>query len=212
MPFDSLVGHASRIRERVIDTGSLNTETQREAFGTKAVTSGNVNPVLQKTDTASQPIYALTWRGISSSSTVQGGKPAAYNFLSEQVLWIPWSPVSDAVGIVREGSGYRIRAEAARNSAVTIKLPKAASLSNGALVLRYCAAKPLKAVITLNGGGTAFPNEIFIRLDTTEVEKQIRIPMPGTPGLESVTELVVRFGDERQPAAVDCTISGFEFN
>ena len=51
----------SRIRERVIDTGSLNTETQREAFGTKAVTSGNVNPVLQTNDAASQPLCVLSF-------------------------------------------------------------------------------------------------------------------------------------------------------
>ena len=41
MPFDSLAGHASRIRERVIDTGSLSTETRSEAFGTKAMIDGN---------------------------------------------------------------------------------------------------------------------------------------------------------------------------
>ena len=33
-----------------METGPLSTETQREAFGTKAVTRGNVNPVLQTTD------------------------------------------------------------------------------------------------------------------------------------------------------------------
>ncbi len=43
---DPIVGHASRIRERVVDTGSLHTETQSGAFGMKVMTAGNGNPVL----------------------------------------------------------------------------------------------------------------------------------------------------------------------
>jgi hypothetical protein len=65
--------------------------------------------------------------------------------------------------------------------------------------------------MTLIGGPTVFQNEIFTRFDVTETEKTIRIPMPGTPGLESVTELVIRFGDQRAPLPVDLTLSGFEF-
>jgi len=52
MSFDLLVGRASRIRERVVDTGSLDTEMCSEAFGTKAVTEGSGNPVLQNGGTA----------------------------------------------------------------------------------------------------------------------------------------------------------------
>jgi len=153
----------------------------------------------------------LIGRGISPDSNLLDAKSDAFNFLSEQVLWIPWSPVNDVVNVQREGHGLRIHAESARNSAVTVKLPKETSLSNGALVLRYRAAKPIQARMTLNGAGKSFPNEIFIRLDATQDEKQIRIPMPGTPGLQSVTELVVWLGNLHQPEAVDCTISRFEF-
>jgi hypothetical protein len=57
----------------------------------------------------------------------------------------------------------------------------------------------------------AFQNEIFVRFDTAESEKEIRIPLPATPGLENVAELVIRFGDQRVPVPVDLTLSGFEF-
>ncbi|MEI8205878.1 MAG: hypothetical protein WCG03_03280 [Kiritimatiellales bacterium] len=153
----------------------------------------------------------LTWQGVTSLSKVQGGESKSFDFLSRRAQWIPWSPTGDSLEALHWQNGGRIRGDAVRNGAVTIKLPKATSLSNGALLIRYRAAKPLKAVMTLTGGPTVFQNEIFTRFDVTDTEKTIRIPMPGTPGLESVTELVIRFGDQRAPRPVDLTLSGFEF-
>ena len=153
----------------------------------------------------------LTWLGVTSLSKVQGGESAAFDFLSRRVQWIPWSPTGDSLEALHWQNGGRIRGDAVCNGAVTIKLPKATSLSNGALLIRYRAAKPLKAVMTLTGGPTVFQNEIFIRFDVTDSEKIIRIPMHGTLGLENVTELVIRFGDQRAPLPVDLTLSGFEF-
>jgi len=153
----------------------------------------------------------LTWQGVTSLSKVQGGGSVAVNLLGGGAKWIPWSPAGDSLEALHWQDGFRIRADTVRNSAVTVKLSKKTSLSNGALLIRYCAAKPLNPVITLTGGPTVFQNEIFVRFDTAEAEKEIRIPMPATPGLESVTELVIRFGDQRAPVPVDLTLSGFEF-
>jgi hypothetical protein len=153
----------------------------------------------------------LTWQGITSLAKVQGGESAPFNFFSERVQWISWSPTGDSIEALRWRNGYRLRADAVRNGAVTVKPAKPVSLSNGVLLIRYRAAKPLNTVITLTGGPTAFQNEIFARFDATGAEKEIRVPMPGTPGLESVSELVIRFGDERNPVPVDLTFSGFEF-
>jgi hypothetical protein len=154
----------------------------------------------------------LTWQGVTSLSKVQGGESAGFDFLSERVQWISWSPVGDGLEGLYWRGGFRVRGDAVRNSAITVKLPKAMSLSNGALLIRYRAAAPLNTVITLTGGPTAFQNEISARFDKTESEKKIRIPMPATPGLEKVTELVIRFGSERTPVPVDLTISDFEFS
>jgi hypothetical protein len=153
----------------------------------------------------------LTWQGIPSLAKVQGGESEAFDFLSDGVPWTAWSPAGDSIKTLRADHGLRLQADAVRNGAVTVKLPKAISLSNGALVLRYRAAKPLKAVMTLTGGPTVFQNEITVRFDAAENEKEIRVPMPGTPGLESVRELVFRFGDERAPLPVDLTLSAVEF-
>jgi hypothetical protein len=152
----------------------------------------------------------LTWQGVTSLSKVQGGESVAVDLL-DGPQWISWSPVGDSLEGVHWKNGFRLRGDAVRNGAVTVKLPKPISLSNGALLIHYRAARPLNAVITLAGGPVAFQNEIFARFDVAESEKEIRIPLPATPGLENVAELVVRFGDQLAPVPVDLTLSGFEF-
>ena len=152
----------------------------------------------------------LTWQGVTSLSKVQGGESVAVDLL-DGPQWISWSPASDSLESLHWKNGFRLRGDAVRNGAVTVKLPKPVSLSNGALLIHYRAARPLNTVITLAGGPMAFQNEIFARFDVAESEKEIRIPLPATPGLENVAELVVRFGDQLAPVPVDLTLSGFEF-
>jgi hypothetical protein len=152
----------------------------------------------------------LTWQGVTSLSKVQGGESAAVDLL-DGPQWISWSPAGDSLESLHWKNGFRLRGDAVRNGAVTVKLPEPVSLSNGALLIHYRAARPLNTVITLAGGPMAFQNEIFARFDAAESEKEIRIPLPATPGLENVAELVVRFGDQLAPVPVDLTLSGFEF-
>ncbi len=156
----------------------------------------------------------LTWKGLSSSTTYGTGVASiAVDFLSAQVQWIPWSPTGDPLNLLRETGEIGISANAIGNGAMTVKRPQDGSfnLSNGALLIRYRTAKPLAVVMTLSGGPRVFHNEILTRFNVTHVEQSIRIPMPATPGLEHVTELVLRFGDEGVPLPVDLTITGFEF-
>ncbi len=155
----------------------------------------------------------LTWQGVTSLSKVQGGESVAMNLLADGTQWITWSPADDSLEGLRWPSGFRIRGEAVQRGAVTIKLPQknGASLSNGALLISYRAAESVKkAVITLKGAPIAFENEIYVRFDKTEGEKEIRIPMPATPGLEGVKEIVLLFGDGTA-APLDLTLSRFEF-
>ena len=152
----------------------------------------------------------LTWQGVTSLSKVQGGESVAVDLL-DGPQWISWSPAGDSLESLHWKNGFRLRGDAVRNGAVTVKLPKPVSLSNGALLIHYRAARPLNTVITLAGGPMAFQNEIFARFDVAESEKEIRIPLPATPGLENVAELVIRFGDQLAPVPVDLTLSGFEF-
>jgi hypothetical protein len=155
----------------------------------------------------------LTWQGVTSLSKVLGGESGAVDLLGGGAQWISWSPVGDRLEASQGRWGFRIRGEAVRNGAITIKMPQeeGVNLSNGALLIRYRAGTPLKTVITLNGGSRVFENQVFARFDACAAEKEIRIPLPATPGLENVKELVIRFGDTREPVPADLTISGFEF-
>ncbi len=155
----------------------------------------------------------LAWKEISSPPGGRGDKAAAFDFLADSVQWIPWSPTSDPLEVLRGEYGIRISANAVHNGALTVKLPLdgGIDLSNGALTIHYRAAKPLDAVMTLAEGQGVFQNQIFTRFGVAETEKHIRIPMPVTPGLHRVKELVIRFGDERVPLPVDLTITRFEF-
>ncbi len=155
----------------------------------------------------------LTWKGMTPPFYDEDTKSPVFNFLAARVQWIPWSPTGDSMAVWREENHIRISAVAVRNGAITIKSPedKRISLSNGALLIHYLAAKPLEVVMTLAGSPSVFQNEIFVRFDAADTEHSIRIPMPATPGLEDVIELVIRFGDEQVPLPVDLTITGFEF-
>ena len=153
----------------------------------------------------------LTWQGVTSLSKVQGGGSVAADLLNS-AEWIAWSAAGDRLQGGQRDGGFYLRSDAVRSGAVTIKPPEPVGLSNGALLIRYRAAQPpVNSILVPDNGPMAFRNEIFIRFDRTETEKEIRIPMPATPGLENIKELVLQFGSGRESAPVDLTISGFEF-
>ncbi|MEZ5501198.1 MAG: hypothetical protein R3E50_00575 [Halioglobus sp.] len=153
------------------------------------------------------------WRGLTAQAQSDQGTTSAFDFLKEDVSWISWSPTGDQVSVIRSKTGARITAASVLDGAVTLKTPGPAgtNLSNGALLIRYRSTQPLDAIVTLNAGPKLFPNEIFTRFDATTKEKSIRIPLPATPGLEGVTELVMRFGNRLNPLSVDLSISAWEF-
>ena len=81
--------------------------------------------------------------------------------------------------------------------------PTGVNLSGGLLSLRYRSTTPLeKAIITLKpmGGRPAgerlIPTEIFTRFAATGQRREIQIPLPATPGLSGIKELVITFGPE----------------
>ena len=57
-----------------------------------------------------------------------------------------------------------------------------------------------------------FENEIHFRFDVAVGhENAIEIPLPGTPGLHNIKELVMVYGDDHSAVPVDLTVTGFEF-
>ncbi len=145
----------------------------------------------------------------------------AINFLDESVQLNAWTSAGDELVPQRGENSFQIRGEKVRTGGITVVVPqeKGISLSNGILKIRYRAANPIgQAVITLKRAPglpikpMVFENEIYARFDVAlGHENTIEIPMPGTPGLENIKELILVYGDDRIVAPVDLTITGFEF-
>jgi hypothetical protein len=145
----------------------------------------------------------------------------AFNLLDRDVEWLSWTSAGDQLVPVRENDSFQVRGEQVRTGGITIVVPeeKGISLSNGKLVIRYRAAQPVKqGIITLKRAPglpikpMVFGNEIYTWFDiAVGHENTIEIPMPGTPGLHNIKELILVYGDDNVVAPVDFTITGFEF-
>ena len=179
---------------------------------------------------AELPLDPKSWAGVIPAEQLEWldkqladfNRPgAAMDLLDESVNWIAWTSAGDQLIPQRDGEGFHVRGERVRTGGITIVVPeeKGISLSNGKLVIRYRAAQPIKkGVITLKRAPglsikpMVFENEITIRFDVAlGHENEIEIPMPGTPGLENVKELILVYGDDHVVAPVDFTITEFEF-
>jgi len=146
---------------------------------------------------------------------------AAVNLLGEDVEWLAWTSAGDQLVPLREKNSFQMRGDKVRTGGITIKVPEkeGISLSNGILEIRYRAAQPvahgivtLKRVPGLPIKPMVFENEIYTRFDVAVGhENTIRIPMPGTPGLQNIKEIILVYGDDKIVAPVDLTITGFEF-
>jgi len=163
----------------------------------------------------------LQFHGLEDKLAAFNRPGGAFNFLDESVKIVSWTSAGDQLVPQRERESFQIRGEQVRTGGITVVVPQkeGISLSNGILKIRYRAADPIeKAVITLKRAPglpikpMVFANEIYTRFDVAlGHENTIEIPMPGTPGLENIKELILVYGDDHVGAPVDLTITGFEF-
>jgi hypothetical protein len=145
----------------------------------------------------------------------------AVNLLRDEVEWLAWTSAGDQLVPLREKGSFQVRGDKVRTGGITIVVPeeKGISLSNGILKIRYRAGQPVKqGVISLKRvpglpiKPMVFENEIYTRFEVAVGhENTIEIPLPGTPGLHNIKELIMVYGDDKTVAPVDLTITGFEF-
>jgi len=163
----------------------------------------------------------LKFRGLDKklAEFYRSGEPV--NLLDPSVKLIAWTSAGDRLVPHRNGNFFQVRGESVRTGGITLIVPqeKGISLSNGILKIRYRAADPIKkAVITLKRAPglpikpMVFENEIHTRFDVAlGHENEINIPLPATPGLQNIKELVIVYGDDHVAAPVDLTITRMEF-
>ena len=144
--------------------------------------------------------------------------PAA-DLMAEGSNVFAWAPKGQELRSARDKAGFRVTGE--KVGEVGIALVPAAktgvNLSGGELTLRYRLAGPAApAVIALKPPGQVpagvIATEIFTRLaDTGGREAEVRIPLPPTPGLTEVKEVVLTVGRGAGERAIDLTLTGAGF-
>jgi hypothetical protein len=163
----------------------------------------------------------LEFKGLNDKLRAWYASGEPVNFLSPETKIVPWTSGGSPIHFSRVGNSFRIEDRPLRNGRITLTVPQpgGVNLSGGTLTIRYRAPVPIEhAIITLKRveGGPYLPqqfaNEIHVRFEATPTgEAEISLPLPATPGLAGTKELVMTFGRDNEPTAVDLTITALEF-
>jgi hypothetical protein len=161
----------------------------------------------------------LDSRGLGDKLTEVYRPGPAADLMAEGGNVFAWAPKGQAIRSEREKAGFRVTGEKVGEVGIAL-VPGAkggVNLSGGELTLRYRFAGPAApAVIALKPPGPVpagvIPTEIFTRFaDTGGRDAELRVPLPATPGLARVKEVVVTLGRGAGERAVDLTITGAGF-
>jgi hypothetical protein len=129
---------------------------------------------------------------------------------------VVWSP--DGGGIQGEGGegGYRLWCKGRKKGAITWTFPgrgDGLSPANGELIIRYRnAAGAVGATLSFEDrvtGSRNVANRIAFKfVETGDEEAELRIPLPATPGLTGIREIVM-IGDPETDKGIDLAIREF---
>ncbi len=138
-------------------------------------------------------------------------------FLGSGTQAATWSAQGAVVWGERGWRGYRLRGEAGKQGAVTWTFPArgtGVSLADGELTIAYRNRGPaLRAVIRFEGQaatGRAYGNELAVRFRPTGRRETLTIPLPATPALTSLRQVVLMFEPEA-PGTPDFTLVALRF-
>lgn len=154
-------------------------------------------------DTADRHMAAyLAGKGLQAavSSLAPVSRPGG--LLESKVRVTLWSPHGGSIRGAFEGGGYRLRGTKAGPANITFTYPSRSAGLDAAgleLVMRYHLQGPVRdAVIQLDrkaGVARAVPTELHLQLRETDGRAQeVRFPLPATPGLIGLREIVLRIG------------------
>jgi hypothetical protein len=144
------------------------------------------------------------------------------DFLAGETSVFAWADRREAIRSTRERTAFHVQGARVQQLGIAFVLnrPDGVNLSDGALTLRYRCLGPMNsAVIAFKPSASAaaqlpwIPKELFIPLaDTRDQEQEIQVPLPATPGLMRIKEVV--FTSKSTAAAgqsVDLSITRLAF-
>jgi hypothetical protein len=139
--------------------------------------------------------------------------------LSDKTNVFAWAEKDAVIRSTREKGAFRARADRVKQLGVALVTarPEGVNLSGSLLRLRYRSAQAMDPVlIALKPAGTApaevgvIPKEIVTRLAATGGrEAEIAVPLPATPGLANVREVVLTHEQKAGPVDLSLTHCGF---
>jgi hypothetical protein len=145
------------------------------------------------------------------------------DLLGGETAVFAWADRREAIRSTREqAAAFRVQGTRAKQLGIAFVSNRSngVNLSNGALTLRYRCLGPMNsAVIAFKPAASAaakllwIPKELFIPLaDTRGQEQEIQVPLPATPGLVRIKEVVFTWRSTTAAGqSVDLTITRLAF-
>jgi hypothetical protein len=143
------------------------------------------------------------------------GPPA--DLLSGATQVFAWHAGQSDLRTTRAAESFRVLGDRVANLGVAFvwNRPEGVNLSGGLLRLRYRSAIPLgPVVLDLKPAGPTpkatgiIPTQILTNLaETGDRQKELRFPLPATPGLARIKEVVLSLGPEPSGRPIDLTIT-----
>jgi hypothetical protein len=143
----------------------------------------------------------------------------AVDLLSDANRAVAWTDKDHSVQSSREGPAFRVTGHSLKEFGIAF-IPtstRGVNISGGLLSLRYRSTEPIEpAQIELKptGGapveGDLISREISVRFAATgDQDAEIKIPLPATPGLSKIKEVVISHGQGTTARSIDLTITRF---
>jgi hypothetical protein len=160
----------------------------------------------------------LDSRGLHQRLTemFEPGEPV--NLLSEPTQVFAWADKESTITSARQKSAFQVQGDRAHQLGIAFVpgRPKGVNLSGGLLRLRYRSTQALAPVLIALKPASTLPegliaNEITVHLaDTKGQDKVIQVPLPATPGLTQIREVVLTYGPDKSGTPIDLTITQLE--
>ena len=139
------------------------------------------------------------------------------DLLSSGTQVFAWNAKDSPIRSSREQNAFHARTDRISNAGIAFvpNGPQGVNLSGGLLTLRYRSSVPIdQAIITLKPAASAtaveglIPTQIFCHFGGTGgQDHELPIPLPATPGLTRIKEVVITFGPGSQGRPIDLSIT-----
>ena len=163
----------------------------------------------------------LDSQGLRSQSWRRVFRPGEeVDLFSGETQVFAWNDKQNSIQSTRENGAFHVRGDRLSNAGIAFVSSRShgVNLSGGLLTLRYRSAVPIEqAIIALKPAGSSsavaglIPTEIFCHFaDTGGGKRRLTVPLPATPGLAQIKEVVITFGPDSKGGPIDLSVTSLK--